>query len=572
MSQTESPSPETAEPTTGEPTAAESSTELTFRDLALHPSLLQAVEELGYEQPTPIQAGAIPPLLAGRDLLGQAQTGTGKTAAFALPLLQRLDIKNGAVQAIVLTPTRELAMQVAEAVRSYGKHLGKRGVSVLPIYGGQPYHIQRNALQRGVHVVIGTPGRVRDHLERKTLSLAGVSFFGLDEADEMLKMGFIDDVEWILEHAPEERQIALFSATMPTPIKRVAKRHLKDAVDMKMVQRTLTVPAIEQYAMRVGRHEKNEALERVLEAEDYEAVLIFAGTQHATANLAEHLQGHGYQAECIHGGMNQPQREAVMDRFKKRRTRIVVGTDVAARGLDVDHIGLVVNFDVPRDPEIYVHRIGRTGRAGRAGRSITMWQPRDRHMMRAIERLTGQEMESMRIPGRAELVDRRRERLQDKLRALTAGNLDDFRNLVREMEVEEGCDPVDLAAAAIRLTWGEAPLYVAADPEPQMRSDDRFGADSRSGSRSAARQDDGEFVEIVIPVGSWNRLQPGTIVKAIACETGLPGTVIGRVKILDKVTFVAVPSEHVSRIMSALKGVHIAGRAVYPRLAHPARR
>jgi len=534
---------------------SQTTTDPHFRDLALSAPLLQAVEELGYEQPTPIQAGAIPPLLEGRDLLGQAQTGTGKTAAFALPLLQRLDMEERAVQAIVLTPTRELALQVAEAVRSYGKHLGKRGVAVLPIYGGQPIHIQRNALQRGVHVVIGTPGRVRDHLERGTLSLAGVRFFGLDEADEMLKMGFIDDVEWILEHAPAERQIALFSATMPAPIRRVASRHLHDAVDMKMAQRTLTVPATEQYAIHVGRNEKTEALERVLEAEDYEAVLIFAGTQLATAALAEHLAGRGYQAECIHGGMNQAQREAVVGRLKGRRTQVVVATDVAARGLDVDHIGLVINYEVPRDPEVYVHRIGRTGRAGRAGRAITLWQNRDRSMMRAIERASRQRMEPMRIPGRAELVDRRRERFQEKLRALVEEDLEEFRNLVREMEREEGIDVHDLAAAAVRMAWGESPLYVA--PEPEVR----------------AAANDEELVEIVIPVGSWSNVRPNSIVGAIAGETGLPGSVVGRIKILEKVTFVAVPSEHVSRIMRALKGVRIAGRVVYPRLAHdPERR
>jgi ATP-dependent RNA helicase DeaD len=548
---------------------SQSKDEPQFRDLALSPPLLRAIEELGYEQPTPIQAGAIPPLLEGRDLVGQAQTGTGKTAAFALPLLQRLDMEVRGVQAIVLTPTRELAMQVAEAVHSYGKHLGKRGVSVLPIYGGQPIHIQRAALQRGVHVAIGTPGRVRDHLQRKTLSLGDVRFFGLDEADEMLKMGFIEDVEWILEHAPEDRQIALFSATMPAPIRRVAKRHLQNPIDVKTADRTLTLPSTEQFEMRVGRHEKTEALERVLEAEDYEAVLIFAGTQIATAKLAEHLQGHGYQAECIHGGMNQPQREQVVERLKKRRTRVVVATDVAARGLDVDHIGLVINFDVPRDPEVFVHRIGRTGRAGRAGRAITLWQQRDRNMMRAIERASGQRMESMRIPARSELVDRRREKLQHKLRALTEGDLEAFRNMIREMVRDEGLDPIDLAAAGARVAWGESPLYVAPDPEPKPER----GPRSDRKPRTRAPADDDDLVEIVIPVGSWSNVRPGSIVGAIAGETGLPGSVVGRIKILEKVTFVAVKSEHVSKIMRTLKGVTIAGRKVYPRLAHdPGRR
>ncbi len=532
------------------------SNDITFSDLALSAPLLKAIDELGYERPTPIQASSIPPLLEGRDLLGQAQTGTGKTAAFALPLLQCLDLDERAVQAIVLTPTRELALQVAEATRSYGKFVGKRGVTVLPVYGGQPIHIQRKALARGVNVVIGTPGRVRDHLERGTLSLASVRFFGLDEADEMLKMGFIEDVEWILGKAPDERQIALFSATMPGPIRRVASRHLKDPVDLKIARQAMNVPTIEQFVMPVGRHEKLEALQRVLEAEDYEAVLVFAGTQRATAELVEKLQALGHAAECIHGGMNQPQREAVVQRLRARRTTIVVATDVAARGLDVDHIGLVVNYDPPRDVEIYVHRIGRTGRAGRKGRAISMSLSRDRHMIKAIERFTTQSMQRMRIPGAAEIVDRRRERFQDKLRALLEKDLGEFRAMVLSMHAEEGIEPMDLAAAALRHSWGRSPLYVAPDPDPEP----------------AATNDLDDMVEIVFPVGNWNRVRPGAILGAITGEARLPGSAIGRINVLDKVSFVAVRSEHVARILKAMKGVKIAGRAVYPRLAHPTRR
>jgi ATP-dependent RNA helicase DeaD len=531
------------------------STDVTFKDLDLPPELLRAVEELGYEQPTPIQARAIPPLLQGRDLLGQAQTGTGKTAAFALPLLARIDLEDHEVQAIVLTPTRELAMQVAEATRSYGKHLGQRGISVLPVYGGQPMHIQRNALARGVNVVIGTPGRVKDHLERGTLSLAGVRFFGLDEADEMLKMGFIDDVEWILEHSPAERQIALFSATLPTRVRRIAERHLKNPVDLKIAHKAATVPTLEQFAMRVARHEKLGALERVLEAEDFEAVLVFAGTQRATADLAERLQAHGHAAECIHGGMNQAQREAVVKRLKSRNTHIVIATDVAARGLDVDHISLVINYDLPPDVEVYVHRVGRTGRAGRTGKAISFQVPRDRNMLKAIERFVGCTMQTMRIPGRAEIVDLRRERFQDKLRAQFEGELGEFRNMARTMQTEEDIDLLDLAAAALRNAWGESPLYVAPEPEPARHS------------KPVRTFDDGEYVEIVIPVGSWNRIQAGSIVRAIATESKLPGSVVGRIKILDKVSFVGVPGEHVARIMKALKGTRLGGRVIHPRLA-----
>ena len=333
---------------------------------------------------------------------------------------------------------------------------------------------------------------------------------------------------------------------------RIASRHLKDPVDMKIKQRTLTVDNIEQFAIRVGRGEKNEALERVLESEEYEAVLIFAGTQRMTAELAEHLQGHGYQAECVHGGMNQVQREAVVGRLKKRKTSIVVATDVAARGLDVDHIGLVVNYDLPRDQEVYVHRVGRTGRAGRKGRSISFWYPRDRNMMRSIERFSGQDMKPMKIPGRSELTDRRREKFQTAIRDMLDSDLGPFRNMFIGMEREEGTELADLAAAAARLAWGEAPLYVAAEPEPE----------------SFAEADGEDMVEIVLPVGSWNRVRPGAVVGAITGETGLPGKAIGRVKILDKVTFVAVPAEHVHRILKALKGTRIGGRVIYPRVAH----
>ncbi|MBL8900706.1 MAG: DEAD/DEAH box helicase [Planctomycetes bacterium] len=533
-------------------------TEILFRDLALPEPILRALTELGYEQPTPIQASAIPPLLEGRDLVGQAQTGTGKTAAFALPLLAKIELEQRKVQAIVLTPTRELALQVAEATRAYGRHLGQRGVSVLPVYGGQAMPIQMKALASGVHVVIGTPGRVKDHLERGTLSLAAVRFFGLDEADEMLNMGFLEDVEWILAQAPAERQVALFSATMPAPIRRIASQYLRNPVDLAMSPRALTVPAIEQFGMRVERHEKNEALERILEAEEYEAVLVFAGTQVATTELAERLQAHGYSADCIHGGITQAQREVVVKRLKAKKLDILVATDVAARGLDVDHIGLVINYDLPRDVEVYVHRIGRTGRAGRAGRAISLLLPRDRGMFHAIERFTGRPLELVRIPGRAEIVDRQRERLQERVRAHLEGELEEFKNLVRTMQTEEELDPIDLAAAALRELWGEAPLYVAPDPEPA-----RAGAPRRVG--------DDDFVEILIPVGTWNRATPGALVGAIAGESGIPGSSIGRIKIHDKVSFIGIPSEQVSRVLQALKGKRVCGRVIYARLASEAR-
>ena len=521
----------------------------TFADLGLAPALMRAVDELGYETPSAIQAGAIPPLLEGRDMIGQAQTGTGKTAAFAIPMLQRLDMERRDVQAIVLTPTRELAMQVATAVRAYGKHVGKYGVRVLPVYGGQPIHIQRKALNGTVHVVIGTPGRVSDHLRRGTLSLAGVHFFCLDEADEMLNMGFLDDVEWILEHAPAERQIALFSATMPGPIRRVAKRHLKDPVDVRIAQQTKTVERIEQSSIRVTRHNKSDALERVLGVEDHEAVLIFVSTQRAAAGLAEHLQARGFGADCIHGGMNQAQRDAVVKRLRGRRIQIVVGTDVAARGLDIDHIGLVINYDLPRDPEVYVHRVGRTARAGRTGRAVSFWQPREQGLLRSIERFCGQPMQAMRVPGVEELLTRQRTRMAAKLLECAAEDSEEFLEWAREIGTSAGLDPETLAAAAMRLAWGDGPLRAA--PEKRKEFDPT------------------DMIEIVIPVGARNHLKPGSVVAAIAGESGLPGKVVGRINMCENVTFVEVAAQHAQQIIDALAGARIAGRTVHPRLAHP---
>ena len=523
-------------------------TPVRFADLGLAPEILEALQELGYETPSAIQAGAIPALLDGRDMIGQAQTGTGKTAAFALPMLQRLDMSRKDVQAIVLTPTRELAMQVAEAVRAYGKHIGKHGVRVLPVYGGQPIHIQHKALRVTVHVVIGTPGRVSDHLRRGTLDLAGVHFFCLDEADEMLNMGFLEDVEWILDHAPEDRQVALFSATMPGPIRRVAERYLREPADVRIAHETKTVEKIEQLALRVARHAKKEAVERLLGVEEHDAVLIFAGTQRMVEELAEHLQARGIGAEGIHGGMSQQQRDAVVRRLRGRKIQVVVGTDVAARGLDVDHIGLVINYDLPRDPEVYVHRVGRTGRAGRTGKAISLWNPREQRMLRTIERFSGQPMTPMSLPGVEDLLARRRTRTMQRLQALSQDELSAFLAWGDQIAEELEIDQATLAAAALRLAWGEDPL------------------------RAKKRADDIELLdttEIVIPVGWQDRLKPGAIVGAIAGETGLPGGVVGRINMRERVTFVEVASQHVETILEKLDGAQIAGRRIKPRLAHP---
>src|SRR6185369_4018004 len=396
----------------------------TFADLGLAEPLLKILMEVGYEAPTPIQAKTIPVLLAGRDLIGQAQTGTGKTAAFALPILQRLDLARAEPQALVLAPTRELAIQVAEAFHTYSKYVGR--VSVLPVYGGQPIDRQQQRLVRGVHVVVGTPGRILDHLRRGTLKLDGVRTAVLDEADEMLRMGFIEDVDSILSQAPSEhRQTALFSATMPPEIRRVASRHLKNPESIAIERHMLTVPAIEQRFLILAPQQKLDALSRILETEPAEAVLIFTRTKTGAAEVAEKLQARGYAAEAMHGDMNQIQRESVIRRLRAGQVEIVVATDVAARGLDVDRISHVINYDIPNDVEAYVHRIGRTGRAGRSGIAVLFVSPRERRMMQDIERFTGQRLLPMKMPTRADVAARRMALFKESIRkTLAEGDLD----------------------------------------------------------------------------------------------------------------------------------------------------
>ncbi|MEM9163095.1 MAG: DEAD/DEAH box helicase, partial [Cyanobacteria bacterium P01_F01_bin.4] len=384
---------------------SEVSTISRFDELALADPILKAIEQVGYESPSPIQAESIPPLLEGRDLLGQAQTGTGKTAAFALPLLSRLDLNVRKPQLLVLTPTRELALQVAEAVQTYARFL--KGFHIIPIYGGQSMGMQLRQLNRGAHTVVGTPGRILDHLRRKTLDLSQLSAVVLDEADEMLRMGFLEDVETILKQTPEQRQVALFSATMSKPIKQIAQRYLQDPVEVRIKSKTATVSTITQRYWEVAGLHKLDALTRILEVEDFEAMLVFVRTKNATAELTEKLEARGYSCAMLSGDIKQVQREKTVDRLKNGSLDIVVATDVAARGLDVDRITHVVNYDVPYDTETYVHRIGRTGRAGRTGNAILFVTPREKRMLRAIERATRQPIEAMQVPSRADIVDRR---------------------------------------------------------------------------------------------------------------------------------------------------------------------
>jgi ATP-dependent RNA helicase DeaD len=440
----------------------------TFAALGLSAPLIQQLNEVGYEAPTSIQQQTIPLMLEGRNLIGQAQTGTGKTAAFALPILDRLDLNERDVQALVLTPTRELAIQVAEAIHGYAKYLGR--VRVMPIYGGDPISKQIGRLRGGMHIVVGTPGRVMDHLRRGTLDLTFVKTVVIDEADEMLRMGFIEDVEWILGQTPADRQTALFSATMPREVRRIADRHLDNPVMIEIKRKTMTVPTVEQHYVHVLDKQKVDALTQLLETEmvEGEAILIFASTKVGVADLAEKLQSRGYAAEAMHGDMTQAQRESVIRRLRDDQIEIVVATDVAARGLDIEHIGVVINFDIPNDPESYVHRIGRTARAGRTGKAILFVTPRQTRMQRIIEQFTGQRLTSMKVPSRADVAKRRTALFKERLlKTMQDEDLDVYLALVEEIAEESGCDLAEIAAAAVRMARGDKPLEQPSAPEPE---------------------------------------------------------------------------------------------------------
>jgi ATP-dependent RNA helicase DeaD len=461
--------------------AGESPTVASFRDLALSEPVLRALTDVGYESPSPIQAATIPVLLSGADMLGQAQTGTGKTAAFALPALSRIDLSKHEPQVLVLVPTRELALQVAEAFLRYAAHI--KGFHVLPIYGGQSYQPQLNALRRGVHVVVGTPGRVIDHMNRGTLKLSGLTLLVLDEADEMLQMGFVDAVESILEQTPPQRQVALFSATMAAPIRRIAAKHLRSPVEVTIKSKTSTATNIRQrYWMVSGMH-KLDALTRILEAETFDGMLVFTRTKQSTVELAEKLEARGFAAAPLNGDIPQPQRERTVARLKSGQIDILVATDVAARGLDVERIGHVVNFDVPYDTESYVHRIGRTGRAGRKGEAILFIAPRERNMLRAIERATRQVIEPMNLPTVDAVNTLRIAKFKQRVTdSIGQADVKIFRPMVEQLEAETGLPLIDIAAALASLAQGTTPLLLGAKAE--------HGGDESSARREAPTSGD----------------------------------------------------------------------------------
>jgi len=536
-----------------------------FEELALSPVLLQTLKEVGYEAPSPIQAACIPHLLAGHDLIGQAQTGTGKTAAFALPLLERLDLANHQPQVLVLTPTRELAIQVSEAFQNYARHLPD--FHVLPIYGGQSMTVQLRHLRRGAHVVVGTPGRVMDHLRRETLSLDSLRSVVLDEADEMLRMGFIDDVDWILERTPPERQIALFSATMPEPIRRVAHRHLRNPQEVKIQTRTATVATVDQRYWQVSGLHKLDALNRILEVEDMDAALVFVRTKTAATELAERLEARGYSCGSLHGDMTQALRERTVEQLKNNAVDIVVATDVAARGLDVQRISHVINYDIPYDAEAYIHRIGRTGRAGRAGVAILFVAPREMRMLRVIEKATRQPITPMQPPTQAVIAGHRLNRFKQKiLDTLAAQELGFFREVVSQIEQEQDLSAQDIAAALAYLMQRERPLQApevsnvkTTAPKPSEETRNYADAPSRPPQRRERSKEavDFEAMRYRLEVGHQHGATPQNIVGAIANEAGIDSRYIGRIEIHDDYSTVDLPAGMSAEIFEHLKKVRV---------------
>ncbi len=551
-----------------EPTASR------FDELGLPAPLMRALEEVGYESPSAIQAMTIPHLLAGRDLLGQAQTGTGKTAAFALPLLARLDLAQTAPQVLVLAPTRELAIQVAEAFQRYAAYLD--GFHVLPIYGGQDYRTQLRGLKRGPQVVVGTPGRIMDHMKRGSLTLDTLRCLVLDEADEMLRMGFIDDVEWILEQTPEARQLALFSATMPDAIRRITRNYLKDPAEVIIKVKQTTAETIRQRVWMVSGLHKLDALTRILEVEEFDGMIIFVRTRIATTELAEKLNARGYAAAALNGDIAQAQREKTVEALKQGRLDILVATDVAARGLDVERISHVLNYDIPYDVEAYVHRIGRTGRAGREGDAILFASNRERRLLRAIEKSTGKTIEKMDMPSAEDVSDTRVKRFKGRISETldSSDDLDKFRGLVEQYQHEYGVPVIEVAAALAAMAQDKQPLFAKEKlrKTPERRAEEREKRRQKEGSpvpegsrrpgrdeREVPRPEKG-MVRYRLEVGYDHGVKPGNIVGAIANEAEIDSEYIGRIEIYDDHATVDLPEGMPKEVFNHLKGVWVSGQ------------
>ena len=555
----------------------------TFADLGIDKRVLRALADVGYESPSPIQAATIPALLEGRHVVGLAQTGTGKTAAFAVPILSRMDLRQKTPQALVLAPTRELALQVSEAFERYAAHLP--GLHVLPIYGGQGYGVQLSALRRGVHVVVGTPGRIMDHLDKGTLDLSELRFLVLDEADEMLKMGFAEDVEKILADTPEDKHVALFSATMPAQIRRIAKKYLTDAAEITVKNKTTTSANTRQRYLMVAHPQKLDALTRILEVENFEGMIIFVRTKQVTEQLAERLRARGFSAAAINGDIVQAQRERTIGQLRDAKLDILVATDVAARGLDVERISHVVNYDIPTDTESYVHRIGRTGRAGRAGDAISFITPRERHLLKAIERATRQPLTPMRLPTVEDVNETRVAKFRDDItEALNSDQVGFYRDLIADYEHEHDVPATDIAAALAVLTHDDRPLLMEPEPEPELprafdgkrdsgsgrgawdhergRRKDRDERPRRPDTKPRRTRSEVPMTTYRIAVGKRHKVEPRQIVGAIANEGGLQRSDFGHIDIRGDHSIVELPVSLSDDTRSALERTRISGKLI----------
>ena len=564
---------------------------LSFNDLNLSEPILKALNKVGYETPSPIQAEIIPYVGQGKDVIGQAQTGTGKTAAFALPLLSKIDLKLSTPQILVLTPTRELAIQVAEAFQRYAVFL--KGFHVLPIYGGQEYGVQLRQLKRGVHVVVGTPGRVMDHMRRGTLKLDKLTCLVLDEADEMLRMGFIDDVEWVLEQLPTKRQIALFSATMPAPIRKISKKYLNDAQQVTIKTKSITADTIRQRYLLVNGREKLEALTTILESMTFNAILIFVRTKIETVELSEKLAARGYASTALNGDITQKLREQTVNRLKAGKLDMLVATDVAARGLDVERISHVINYDIPNDPEAYTHRIGRTGRAGREGETILFVTPREQHLLRMIEKVTSKKIERMYMPTAESINQERIQRFKQRLgETISTDDTSLFRSIIEEFQTESGHSALEIASALAKISQGVQPFLVTAKNESRKekpRNDNRGDRKARPDADKAPNErpekrpqnntdrkkplerspkEDGprlsapdrDMERFRIEVGNKHEVKANNIVGAIANEAGVDSQYIKNVTINEDHTIVDLPIGMPRDLFRELKKVWVAGQ------------
>ena len=537
-----------------------------FDELDLYPQVLRAIKEMGFEEATPIQSQAIPVVMSGVDVIGQAQTGTGKTASFGIPVLHKVDPNNKKTQVIILSPTRELAIQVSEEIRKLSKYM--HGVKILPVYGGQDINRQIKALKGGAQIIIGTPGRVMDHLRRKTIRCEAVNTIVLDEADEMLNMGFREDIETILEYIPEEgRQTVLFSATMPKPILDITKKYQHDAVTIKVVKKELTVPSIEQYYYDVKRKDKTEVLTRLLDYYNPKLSLVFCNTKKMVDELSEELKSRGYMAEGLHGDMKQAQRDRVMKAFRSGRVEILIATDVAARGIDVDDVEAVFNYDIPQDDEYYVHRIGRTGRAGREGKAFNLVVGKEVYKLREIQRYCKTRIIPQAIPSLDDVTSIKADKILDQVgEVLQDSDLSKVIDIVEKRVLEEDYTTLDLAAALLKMMMGEEGEELLEENRPlreleDLEDESRRSRGGRNGRGSRGRNED--VARLFINIGKNQGIRPGDILGAIAGESGMPGRMVGSIDMFDNYTFVEVPREHADVVLQAMRGAKIKGKNVH---------